>query len=193
MKHQWLAYVIVGLLSIGAGVAIAGLPNNVPVDATIIPSTTTEVPQPTAASTTTTTAATTTTTTTTTVPDTTEPETTEPDTTEPDPTDSVPPELPERSDLNVAAANGANVAGAALNIATQLEDLGYSNVEPLNGTDFAEFTIVYYADGFEDAALRLADDLDLLAEFVGPLVDSPSVPDLPADVELLVYIGRDRA
>ena len=49
MKHQWLAYVIVGLLSIGAGVAIAGLPNNVPVDATIIPSTTTEVTESTVA------------------------------------------------------------------------------------------------------------------------------------------------
>ncbi len=189
MKHQWLAYVIVGLLSIGAGVAIAGLPNNVPVDATIIPPTTTEAPEPT----TTTTTAATTTTTTTTEPDTTEPDTTDPETTEPDSTDSVPGEVPERSDLNVAAANGANVAGAALRVASQLEDVGYSNVEPLNGTDFAEFTIVYYADGFEEAALRLADDLDLLAEFVGPLADSPSVPDLPADVELLVYIGRDRA
>ena len=52
MKHQWMAYVIVALLSIGAGVAIAGLPDNVPVDATIIPPTTTEAPEPTVARTT---------------------------------------------------------------------------------------------------------------------------------------------
>ncbi len=84
MKHQWLAYVIVGLLSIGAGVAIAGLPNNVPVDATIIPPTTTEAAESTVATTTTpettmppTTSAPTTTSTTT-VSTTTEPEDTSP-------------------------------------------------------------------------------------------------------------------
>ena len=62
MKHPWLAYVIVGVLSIGAGVAVAGLPNNVPVEATLVPPTTTEAPGPM-------------------VPTATEPETTEPDTT----------------------------------------------------------------------------------------------------------------
>jgi hypothetical protein len=41
MKHPWIAYVIVALLSIGAGVAIAGLPTDVPNDPTIIPPTTT--------------------------------------------------------------------------------------------------------------------------------------------------------
>ena len=65
MKHQWLAYVIVALLSIGAGVAIAGLPDNVSVDATVIPTTTTDAREPT-------------------VPETTGPTTTEPETTEPD-------------------------------------------------------------------------------------------------------------
>ena len=184
MKHQWLAYVIVGLLSIGAGVAIAGLPNNVPVDATIIPPTSTEAPDPTVP---------TTTVAPTTVPTTTEPETTEPETTAPETTDSVPAGLPERSDLNVAAANGANVAGAALRVATRLEEIGYVDVLPLNGSDIVEFTVVYYADGFEEAALRLAEDLDLLPDFVGSIDDSPTVADLPADVELLVYIGSDRA
>lgn len=194
MKHQWLAYVIVGLLSIGAGVAIAGLPNNVPVDATIIPPTTTEAPDPTVPTTT----VAPTTVPTTTVPETTEPETTVPETTESETTalettDSVPAELPERSELNVAAANGANVAGAALRVATQLEEIGYVDVLPRNGSDIVEFTVVYYADGFEEAALRLAQDLDLLPDFVGSIDDSPPVADLPADVELLVYIGRDRA
>mgnify|MGYP000473530143 CR=1 FL=1 len=36
MKHQWMAYAIVALLAIGAGVAIAGLPDNVPVGDTIV-------------------------------------------------------------------------------------------------------------------------------------------------------------
>jgi hypothetical protein len=196
MKHQWLAYLIVALLSIGAGVAIAGLPDNSPAAATLA--------LPTTATTTTTEVSDATTTAApTTVPETTEPETTEPETTEPEAsapeisepetTDSVPAELPERSELVVAAANGANVAGAALRMATLLEELGYVDIAQLNGSDIVEFSVVYYADGFEEAALRLAEDLDLLAEFVGPLEDAPAVADLPADTELLVYIGRDRA
>lgn len=206
MKRQWLAYVIVVLLAIGAGVAVAGLPDTSPAAATITPSTAV-VPETTASATS--------------VPESTEPETTEPETTEsettesettepettestepedtepnptaPDTTESGSAELPDRSELKVATANGANVAGAALRVATQLEGLGYVEVLPLNGTDIVEFTVVYYADGFEEAAQRLAADLDLLADFVAPLDDAPAVVDLPDDVELLVYIGRDRA
>ncbi len=197
MKHQWLAYVIVGLLAIGAGVAIAGLPNNEPVDATISPSTSTVAPDPTVTTVPETTAPETTepepTAPETTPPEQTVPETTEPETTVPSTTDSVPAVLPDRSELNVTAANGANVAGAALRMATRLEEIGYVGVLPLNGTDIFEFTVVYYADGFDGSALRLAEDLDLLPDFVAPLENSPSVADLPADVELLVYVGRDRA
>jgi cytoskeletal protein RodZ len=189
MKHQWLAYVIVGLLSIGAGVAIAGLPNNVPVDATIIPPTTTEAPEITVPETTTPTTTTPPTTVAeTTVPDTTEPETTSPETSEPEPA-----ELPDRSEIEVVSANGANVAGAAQAVATQLEGLGYVEVAPRDGTDIVELTTIYYADGFEDAALRLAEDLALLPEFVAPLEDAPIVTALPATVELLAYVGLDRA
>lgn len=184
MKHQWLAYVIVALLSIGAGVAIAGLPDNVPVDATIIPPTTTVAPEPTVPSTTE--APSTTAPPSTAAPDTTEPETTEP-------TESVPAALPDRSELTVVSANGANVAGAAARVASELETLGYVGVLPLNGTDIVQFTTVYYAAGLEEAALRLADDLDLLPEFVAPIEDAPVVVDLPPDgTQLVVYVGRDR-
>lgn len=198
MKHQWLAYVIVGLLSIGAGVAIAGLPDNVPVDATIIPPTTTEAPSPTLPETT----AATTTVPTTTEPETTEPETTEPsestvpETTEPEdtqPDDTTSVELGDRDELTVVIANGANVAGAASTLADRLEELGYVDLLPLNGTDIFEFTVVYYADGFEAAALRMAEDLPILEDFVLPLDEAPSVADLPDDVQVLVYLGRDRA
>lgn len=191
MKHQWLAYVVIGVLSIGAGVAIAGLPNNVPVDATIIPPTTTEAPEPATATTITVPA--------TTVPATTTPDTTDPDTadlaaaTDPDTADSVPAELGERSTIVVAAVNGANVVGIALREAIELDDLGYVDVLPLNGTDIEEVTAVFFAAGFEEAALRMADDFDLPPESVAPIEVSPSVTGLSADIELLVYIGRDRA
>ena len=126
-------------------------------------------------------------------PDNTEPDTTEPDTTEPDTTEAVPGELPDRSELSVVAANGANVAGAAGAAAARLQQIGYVDVLALNGTDIFEFTTVYYAEGFEEAALRMAEDLNLLPDFVAPIEDAPGVADLPADTELLPYIGRDRA
>jgi hypothetical protein len=189
MKHQWFVYVIVGLLSVGAGVAIAGLPNNVPVDATIILPATTVASELTTPETT----LATTTVAPTTVPESTAPESTSPETTAPQTTDSIPAGLPARSELNVVAANGANIAGAALRMATRLEEIGYVDVLPVNGTDIVELTTVYYAAGFEEAALRLADDLDLLEEFVAPIENAPAVSELPADTELLVYIGVDRA
>lgn len=189
MKHQWMAYVIVALLSIGAGVAIAGLPNNVPVDATITPPTTTVAPEPTLPATSTTT--------TTVAPETTEPEETTPDTTDApettEPSDSVPAELPDRSEIIVAAANGAGIAGTAARAVIRLTDLGYVDVTPRDGTEIFEFTTIYYADGFEEAADRLANDLDLAPSFVAPLDEAPSVGNLAPDTQLLAYVGVDRA
>jgi hypothetical protein len=203
MKHPWLAYLIVGLLSVVAGVAIAGLPDNVSGDATIIPPITTMAADTTVPGTTEATATVATTApdtndsdtneSDTTIPDTTGAPTTVADTAAPDTTDSVTGDVPDRSELNVVAANGANIAGAALRMTVRLEELGYVDVLPRDGTDIVEFTTIYFADGFEEAALRLADDLELLPFFVAPIAAMPPVIDLPADVELVTYIGPDRA
>jgi hypothetical protein len=189
MKHQWLAYVIVALLSIGAGVAIAGLPDNNSADATIILPTTTVPPE-------------------TTVPETTEPaETTEPpqtteptETTEPDETTTTTSTVPDttvplvdRADLTVVTANGSGRQGTAAAAAARLQALGYVDVRPRNGTEVVDVTTVYYADGFEEAAVRLAEDLDLVAGSVAPSADAPEVLDLPEGTELVAYIGLDRA
>ncbi len=128
------------------------------------------------------------------------PETTEPATTEPRrprrprrPT-RYPRSCPIAASWIVVAANGANVAGRSARAWRRgSKSSATSTSLPLNGTDIVEFTVVYYADGFEEAALRLAEDLDLLPEFVAPIDDAPAVVDLPADVELLVYVGLDRA
>ncbi len=205
MKQQWLAYVVVGVLSIGAGVAIAGLPDDVPVAATIATSEPTVAPETTATDTTVPSTTVAETVPATTQPDTTvsttEPDTTVsttepdtgPDTTGPDTTDLVPIGLPARSELNVAAVNGANVAGAASRAAARLQEVGYVDVLPLNGADIFEFTVIFFTEGLDEAALRLAEDLDLLPDFVAPLDTLPAVADLPADIELVAYIGRDRA
>jgi hypothetical protein len=194
MKHQWLAYVIVGLLSIGAGVAIAGLPDNVPVDATIVPPTSTVAPERTLPDTTVAT---------TTVPPTTDPETTEPestaatttvpDTTEPDTTTDSTTDLPDRSELFTIVANGSNIAGAASRNVERLRAIGYTDIAPRNGTGVVEFTTIYFADEFEAAALRLADDLDLLPFYVAPIAGMPTVLELPDGAQLVAYIGLDRA
>jgi hypothetical protein len=189
MKHPWLAYLIVGLLSIGAGVAIAGLPDNASGDATIIPSTTTLAVEPTLPETT----EATTTVPPTTEPDATVPDTTVPDATAPDTTDSAPTDLPDRSELFTIVANGSNVAGAAARNVERLRAIGYTDIAPRNGTGIAEFTTVYFADGFEAAALRLAEDLDLLPFYVAPIEGMPTVLELPDGAQLVAYIGLDRA
>ncbi len=104
-----------------------------------------------------------------------------------------PPRLPDRNEIIVGAANGAGIAGAAARAVARLVDLGYVDVTPLDGTEVVELTTIYYADGFEAAAARMADDLDLLPEFIVPLAEAPEAVDLAVDTELLAYIGVDRA
>lgn len=208
MKNQWMAYAIVALSAIGAGVAIAGLPNNSPVEATIVAPTNGEVPDTSVAPTTTEPTQTTEAASgTTDAPETTEPtETTEAastttealsDTTDAPVTTqargSVTADLPERSEIAVGVANGAQIAGAAARNVGRLTGLGYVDVIGFDGTEIVEFTTVYFADGFEEVADRLALDLGLLPIFVAPLADAPSVDNLADDVELLAYIGIDRA
>jgi cytoskeletal protein RodZ len=193
MKRQWMAYVIVALLAIGAGVAIAGLPNNVPASATITSPTSTETSESTTAPTSvapdTTETTTETTTPVTTTADTTAPAPTEPDVTEPTDPDA----LPDRSEIVVAVANGAGIGGTAARNVERLAALGYENLTQLDGTEIVEFTVIYFADGFDAAAARMAEEFELLPVFVAPLADAPAVVDLPDDTELLAYIGTDRA
>src|SRR6056297_2302603 len=196
MKMPWMAYVVVAVLSIGAGVAIAGLPTDVEVDATIIPPVTTDEPGSTTTSAVTTTPAST-------EPEPTQPESTDPESTDPqptapdpsDPTGTTEPELvlPDRSEIVTVTANGAAVGGTATRWSELLEGLGYVDVQPLDGTLVVDLSVVYHADGFEGAALRLAEDMALLPEFVAPLAEAPEVLALPDDVQLLAYVGLDRS
>jgi cytoskeletal protein RodZ len=192
MKHRWLAYVIVALLAIGAGVAIAGLPDNSSTEDTITVSTATAPPETTEPTQTTEPTATTESTQTTEVTETTEPaDTTTTSTTSTVPETTVP--LVDRADLSVVTANGSGRQGTAAAAAARLEALGYVDVLPRNGTDVVDVTIVYYADGFEEAAVRLAEDLGLVEGSIAPLAEAPEVLDLPEGTELVAYIGLDLA
>lgn len=205
MKHPWLAYAIVVVLAIAVGVAVAGIPDRTSDGAIVSPSTIASTVATTEAPTASTEPASTS------APATTEPEPTAPSTpetsrpdastpsTEPaatEPASTVPgttAPLPDRDQIIVVAANGTGLAGSAGRMVDQLEELGYLDSRPRNGTDVSDFTVIYYVDGFEDAARRMGDDLELFPDFVAPLDDAPEVLDLPSDVQLLAYVGLDRA
>ncbi len=185
MRNEWLAYVVVILLSAAAAVAIAGVPSSEAVEPTIIV-TTTEAPPPT------------------TVPETTAPPATDPPetsapttepattTTEAATTTEVPAELPDRSELVVAVANGSGVGGMAQATADRRETLGYTDIELLNGDSVVAATVVFHADGLEAAAARLAADLELDEPAFLPITLAPGL-DGPTDgIELLVYAGSDQ-
>lgn len=191
MRTQWLAYAVVAVLAAGVGVLVAGLPGDGGTDTVAIADTST--------------AATTTTPAPTTAAPTTAP-TTAPPTTAPAPTTAVPttalpttlppttvPQLIDRAELIVVAANGANVGGTASRMVARLTELGYVDPLPRDGTIVEEFTVVYYAPGLEGEALRLAGELELLDQFIGPIETAPVVVELPEETQLLVYTGLDRA
>jgi len=76
-------------------------------------------------------------------------------------------------------------------VADFLETLGYVDVSRHNGTDLVDLTVVYFADGYDQAAARMATDLDLLPKFIAPVAEAPLVVDLGL-VHLLAYVGLDR-
>ena len=189
MKHEWLADLIVAVLCILAGLAIAGLPNSASVDATIVVPETTVAPEPEPIPTT--------------LPPvvTDPPETTAPPTTQPPATTEAPtttttvaePPLPDRSELAVVVANGADIGGIAGDTAAALQVIGYVDVSATDGTEIAPFTVVYFVEGFEPSAVRLAVDLGIDPGAIGPIENAPEVLGTNVDdADLLAYLGIDQ-
>jgi cytoskeletal protein RodZ len=197
MKRMWMVYVISGLVAVGAGVAIAGVPSNRSTGGAIaelpaIPATTTTTVAPTTVPSTTVAPTTTLPEPTTTVAAETTTPVTEPTGT--DPAEEAPPDAPEatvdRADLAVEVANGANVIGFASRTAASLESLGYVGVGAVNTATVATST-VYFAPGFEGEAIRLAADAGLPASAIAPITDAPTIE--PARLlALLLVLGSDR-
>ena len=185
MKNQWLAYVIVAVISALAGVAIAGPPNNVGVEPTIV------VP------------ASTTTTTTTVAPTTTVegPAETTPDT-EPDATTTtieapettttlaIEPEV-DPAELGVVTANGAGSQGLATRVRNELRDAGYTETRATDGTTIVDETVVYFYPLLIREAAGVAEALDLDPTEILPIEEAPDYPELEGD-QVVVYLGRDQ-
>lgn len=195
MKTPTWVYVVIVILSAGAGLAIAGIPDTSPREPTIIPPATTEAPDPLEsladaaeapgvgddadddagaeadagagdAEAAETTTTVETTTTTTTVP------------------------LPERGEVEITVANGADIGGVATGTSDRLAELGYTNTLARDGTDIVGQTLVYVPDDLLEFAERLADDLGLPGGRVQDIARAPEV-ESSIDPVVILYLGSD--
>lgn len=95
------------------------------------------------------------------------------------------------AEVKVLIANGSGIDGAGRRAADALNGLGYITLEPGNA-ERVETTIVYYLPGYENEA-------DALAAALGspPLATvaalPPTPPIAPADANLVVVLGPDKA
>jgi hypothetical protein len=184
MKNQWMAYVIVAVISALAGVAIAGPPNNVGTEATIVVPATT-VPTTTVVTTTTDAPA---------VEDPVEttPVATDPvetTTTVPETTTTTEPEV-DRASVIVVSINGAGTQGLATRVQNELIEAGFVQARATDGTTLVDDTVVYFLPGFAREAVEVAFELDLEFTDVKPIEDAPSFGQLEGD-QVAVYLGRD--
>jgi hypothetical protein len=91
----------------------------------------------------------------------------------------------------VVVANGGDAAGIAGDVVADLSELGYERAFKTDGLDTADTTIVYFEDGYQDEAVRLAADVGLAADAITPLEGAPGVEGSVGAIELLLYLGRD--
>jgi hypothetical protein len=210
MSSKIWVFLAVTLVSIGAGVAVAGIPSRDSADLsdlTSVPSLTvtatsvesTPAPSPATVDETTPVSATT------------EPEPTAPDTTSTTaaPSESLPDTIAESTDTTVVASpttrapvartelpivvvNGAGIAGVARRTADALQDLGYPPVRTLDGIQIVGATAVFAAAGFQAEAEQLAIDAGLGPGSVFPI---SAVPEFSGgeDEPLILYLGADVA
>ena len=126
---------------------------------------------------------------TTTVPATTLPPPTVPPTTEPPttlPPTTLPP--PERALVPVVVTS-AGSTGERVGPTVYLLSLGgWSDVRGLNAAVPTTATVIYFAEGFQNAAELLAVDMTLPVTSVAPLATAPPISGL-GNAALVVYLG----
>jgi len=95
-----------------------------------------------------------------------------------------------RGELRVVIANGAGTAGLASRTAKALEGLGYTQTYSTDSISPVDETVIYFAPGFREAAVALAEAMQVWA----PLEPKPGVPLTPdgadADADLVAVLGR---
>ena len=194
MKPTVTISLAVGLLAIGAGIAIAGLPDKPPGDALIItatPNGTTTTTLSVVVDTVSPLPTTTTTSTTTTEP----PRTTDPidsnTTTTTTTTSPADRPLAPREELRIVTANGAGADGIAETTATGLEALGYVDVEATTAPAVADRSVVYHIANLTAEASRLAADLGWPVDTLAPIEAAPAIT-VSEQADIIVLIGLDQ-
>ena len=187
MRQSIVPLVITGILAVGAGVAIAGLPSEPPGDGLIItdvPTTTTTpipfvldsvAPLPTTTTTSVLEASRTT------------------DGRNLTPT-TLPPSraLVERAELAVVTANGAGVTGVAAATAEALGPLGYVAVVATDSAETLDRSTVYHSTGLAAEASRLAVDLGWALHQIAPIAAAPELT-LDGEADLIAVVGLDES
>jgi hypothetical protein len=95
---------------------------------------------------------------------------------------------PARDEIQLAVLNATDIQGAAGRTADEAESLGYQGVTAGNAPTTTDPSTVYYRPGAEQAAQRVASDLQV--EQVAPLPASGGLAAAaPADAQVILVIG----
>lgn len=95
---------------------------------------------------------------------------------------------PDRAEISLAVLNGTSVTGQAAQTAAQAESLGYTGVTAGNAPTTADPSIVYYRQGQQAAAERVATDLEV--QQVQALPTSGALAGAaPAGAEVVLVLG----
>jgi hypothetical protein len=100
------------------------------------------------------------------------------------------PEMRPRKDVTVVVANGGFSDGLAGRGAGSLSALGYVAPKAQNAVKKNDRSVVYFVQGFQREAVRLAEDLGLRANQVLPK-PTRSVSRADGGAELIVVLGGD--
>jgi hypothetical protein len=122
------------------------------------------------------------------------PPSTEPPTTTA-PTTTVPPgptTLPPPGATRVLVINAGVADGGATAASEGLRAIGYQVLAPQNGLEDRDRSVVFFREGWEEAARQVATRSGISQEQVTLLPDSPLTDPQPAGVDVVLLLGRDR-
>jgi LCP family protein required for cell wall assembly len=94
----------------------------------------------------------------------------------------------DRSSFQLLVLNGALWEGLASGVAVVLGNKGYMDIETGDTNNPYQYTTVYYAPGFEDAARMVAADLDPEEEFI--LEEDKDIAEAN-DADVVLVLGKD--
>jgi LCP family protein required for cell wall assembly len=94
----------------------------------------------------------------------------------------------DRSSFQLLVLNGARWEGLASGVAVVLGNKGYMDIETGDTNNPYQYTTVYYAPGYEEAARMVASDLDPEEEFI--LEENEEVAEAN-DADVVLVLGKD--